>query len=181
VLVCARVRGKLIVDFRYAVIISTIYAAEDVSVLRKMLLVVFLLGTLGTGAELLLLGHTEALQQLIPLGMITVSLVLLATRMFVGGRNLLHAFRLFMVLFVASGALGIYLHYQSNVEFELEMNPSAEGRELVWESLTGAMPALAPGTMVQLGLIGLLYTYRHPIFSVTRKPEASSPEEHDDT
>jgi hypothetical protein len=30
------------------------------------------------------------------------------------------------------------------------------------EALSGATPALAPGTMVQFGLLGLLYTYRHP-------------------
>jgi hypothetical protein len=48
------------------------------------------------------------------------------------------------------------------VVFELEMNPSAGGTQLVWESLSGAMPALAPGTLFQLGLVGLLYTYPHP-------------------
>ena len=63
------------------------------------------------------------------------------------------------------------------------MNPSATRRELIWESLTGAMPLLAPGTMVQLGVVGLLYTFRHPIFSVTRETERSSHdayEAHDD-
>ena len=73
-----------------------------------------------------------------------------------------------MLLFVAAGIVGVYLHYQSNVEFELEMNPAAAGWELIRESLTGAMPALAPGTMVHLGLIGLLYTWRHPVFSLSR-------------
>ena len=33
---------------------------------------------------------------------------------------------------------------------------------VVDERLTGATPALAPGAMVQLGLIGLAYTFRHP-------------------
>jgi hypothetical protein len=42
------------------------------------------------------------------------------------------------------------------------MNPALAGFELVRESLSGATPALAPGTMIQLGLIGLAYTYRHP-------------------
>ena len=45
------------------------------------------------------------------------------------------------------------------------MNPTAAGGSLIWSSLTGAMPALAPGTLIHLGLVGLLSTYRHSIFA----------------
>ena len=128
----------------------------------------FLLGTLGTGVELLLLGHYENPWQWTPIGMLTLGLAIAAMCFFVQSRLLLQVFRATMVLFVAAGGLGIFLHYENNREFELEMYPSMEGTELIWESLTGAMPALAPGTMIQLGLVGLLYTYRHPIFSKTR-------------
>jgi len=51
---------------------------------------------------------------------------------------------------------------RSNVEFELEMRPSMAGMELVMESLSGAMPAMAPGAMAQLGFLGLLVCFRHP-------------------
>jgi hypothetical protein len=67
-----------------------------------------------------------------------------------------------MVACVIAGCVGLVLHYKGNVEFELEMYPSMAGGELVWKALTGATPALAPGTMVQLGLVGLAFTYRHP-------------------
>jgi hypothetical protein len=33
-----------------------------------------------------------------------------------------------------------------------------------------APPALAPGVMVQLGLLGLVYTYKHPALMVQRHP-----------
>jgi hypothetical protein len=69
-----------------------------------------------------------------------------------------------MVLCLFAGLVGLGLHYQGNVEFELEMYPSMGGVDLVWEALTGATPALAPGTMVGLGLLGLAYTHRHPVF-----------------
>jgi hypothetical protein len=69
-----------------------------------------------------------------------------------------------MALCVASGLLGIWFHYQGNVEFELEMYPTIGGVKLFWEAMKGATPALAPGTMIQLGLLGLLFTYRHPVF-----------------
>lgn len=36
------------------------------------------------------------------------------------------------------------------------------GSELVWDVLTGAMPALAPGSMALLGLIGFVITAGHP-------------------
>jgi hypothetical protein len=72
------------------------------------------------------------------------------------------AVQLVMAMFVASGALGIYLHYRGNVEFELEMYPDRRSFELFRETMAGATPALAPGTMVLLGLIGLVYAHQHP-------------------
>ena len=39
------------------------------------------------------------------------------------------------------------------------------GWELVLESLTGALPALAPGTMIYLGLLGWAATFRHPLLA----------------
>ena len=136
--------------------------------IRSLLLVIFLFGVLGAGSELILLGHYEEPWQIVPLGMMALSLAVLVVRLFRNDARVLRVFQACMLLFVASGIVGIYLHYQSNVEFELEMNPTAAGWELIRESLTGAMPALAPGTMVYLGLIGLLYTWRHPILSPSR-------------
>lgn len=136
--------------------------------IRTLLLAVFLLGTLGTGIELLLLGHYENPWQWTPLGMIALSLVVLAFRFCLRDPRMIRVFQVTMGLFLVSGCLGIALHYANNREFELEMYPSMEGTELIWESLTGAMPALAPGMMIQLGLVGLLYTYRHPDLSNVR-------------
>ncbi len=43
------------------------------------------------------------------------------------------------------------------------MDPALSGSALWWKVLRAkAPPALAPGTMVQLGLIGLAYSYRQP-------------------
>jgi hypothetical protein len=55
------------------------------------------------------------------------------------------------------------LHYHGNEEFELEMYPSLSGMQLVSETLTGATPVLAPGSMALLGVVGLASTYRHPV------------------
>ena len=135
------------------------------TVFRGCLLVLFLIGVVGTGAELLLLGHTEDLWQWVPLVLMAASLVTLGWRVVDRGVRSLRVFRGMTILFVLSGVVGLWLHYHGNVEFELEMYPGLHGFELFRESVTGATPTLAPGTMLELGLLGLLYTYRHPAWT----------------
>ena len=130
--------------------------------MRRMLLFILVLGITGTGTELLLLEHYEDSAQLVPLALCALSLVVFAWHGLSHGMSSVRAVQLVMALFVASGALGIYLHYRGNVEFELEMYPDRRGFELFREAMAGATPALAPGTMVVLGLIGLVYAHRHP-------------------
>jgi hypothetical protein len=84
-------------------------------------------------------------------------------------------FQVIMSLCVVTGAIGVYLHYRGNVEFELERDGSLRGLRLFWEAIRGATPSLAPGALSQLGLLGLAYTYRHPALrgSLTPLPEES--------
>jgi hypothetical protein len=67
-----------------------------------------------------------------------------------------------MGLYVAAGVLGVYLHLRGNFEFERERDPSLGGSALLWEAMRGATPALAPGALAQLGLVGLAFAFRHP-------------------
>lgn len=129
-------------------------------VLRRFLFSVFAIGVLGTGVELLLLGHTEDRWQLVPLALLALGLVALVALVWLP--RSVTWFRWLMALFVVSGLAGIYLHYTANAEFEIEMYPSIGGFELVREALTGALPALAPAMMLHLGLLGLASTYRYP-------------------
>lgn len=142
-------------------------AERALAILRALLLAVLALALVGTGAELLLIGHTEEIWQLLPLiaiGLGLLAITLLALR---PTRRTVQLFRVLMGLFIVMGVLGLVLHYQGNAEFELEMRPSMAGLELVWSSLTGATPALAPGSMVQFGLLGLLCTLWHPALGRT--------------
>ncbi len=130
--------------------------------LRRLLLAVLAFSVAGSLFELVLLEHTEDWPQLIPLVLLAASFVaigLLIVKPSVAG---LRAFQGLMLLFVASGVAGLYWHYVANVEFELEMYPTRAGFELLWEALKGATPALAPGVMSAIGLLGLVYTFRHP-------------------
>lgn len=127
-----------------------------------MLLAVLVLGLLGTAAELVLLSHYEDWKQLAPLALIGLALVFVIWHLAAPSASNVHALRVLMTLFLFSGGIGVGLHYGANAEFESESDPSLRGYPLFKESLAGATPLLAPGTMVQLGLIGLIYTYRHP-------------------
>ena len=67
--------------------------------------------------------------------------------------------QLMMVLFIAAGLLGMYFHYRGSREFQLEMDPAMGGMALIWKVLQAkSPPTLSPGTMVQMGILGLGYT-----------------------
>lgn len=132
------------------------------AVIRGGLVIVLVLGLVGILAELLLLDHTEDRWQRLPIFLMIASLVILAWHAADRGPLSLRFLQGTMILFVLSGVLGLMLHFKGNITFELEMQPSAIGWPLLWAALKGATPTLAPGAMVQLGLIGLAYTYRHP-------------------
>lgn len=146
-------------------------SASTLGALRRVLLAILLLGMAGTTAELLLLQHDEDATQLIPLLLIGAGYVVVAWTSLKRSRLSITVLQVLMVLFVASGVLGMVFHYQANVEFQLEMDPALAGSTLWWRVLQAKTPpALAPGIMAQLGLIGLAYAYRHPAVA---RPNAS--------
>lgn len=130
--------------------------------LRKFLLALIFLGMGGLSAELLLIEHTESFTQWIPLGCLGAGLATTLAVALRPARATLKVFRIVMVAFAAAGAVGVYYHYAGNVEFALERSSELRGFGLIWEALTGATPALAPGALAQIGLLGLVYAYGHP-------------------
>ena len=131
---------------------------------RRFLLVVFLVGIIGAGVDLFLLEHFEDKRQLIPLVLLGLSLLVLIWHVIHRGRVSLRSFQVVMVLFVIAGLVGLVLHYQGSAEFQLEVNPDLSGTELFWKAIRAkAPPAMGPGAMINLGLLGLAYGYRHPI------------------
>ena len=129
---------------------------------RMLAFGVLLVGMVGLAAELLLLEHYDEPQQWIPLVSLGVGLLVAVPVTLGPSRTLVRALQALMVGYLLVGAAGVYFHLQANLEFELELHPSMAGLELAVEVLRGAMPALAPGAIAQLGLVGLLACYRHP-------------------
>jgi hypothetical protein len=113
--------------------------------------------------DLLLIRHYEDSNQLIPL---TVAAVGLLVMMWVAARPNVAALRvmqLVMLCFIGTGIIGVTLHFQANAEFQREVDPAITTRDLIWKVVEAtAPPALSPGVLVQLGLLGLVYTYKHP-------------------
>lgn len=130
--------------------------------IRKLLLATLAAGLVGTLTELLLLGHFESVLQWIPLALLGIGIVAVAGHATRPSALTVRALQVAMALFVAAGALGVGLHYDGNVEFELEITPAMAGLELIRKALTGATPVMAPGAMAMLGLVGLAHAYRHP-------------------
>jgi len=140
---------------------------DDRSVLdkvRKFLLVILALGMAGTLTELILLKHTEEPLQWVPLVLLASGSAVLVWHRVSGGGASLRLMRWLMCGFVAAGLAGVYFHFQGSAEFKLESQPTLAGMALFWEAIRAKTPPLlAPGAMVQLGLLGLVYTYNHPM------------------
>ena len=150
--------------------LSDLRSGDFVDALRRLLLGLVVLGALGLEAELLLLEHYESAWQFTPLVLLGAALVAAVLVWRRPSPATVRFFQAVMALCVAAGAIGVFLHYDGNVEFELEREPLLGGLALFWEAVRGATPALAPGAMAQLGLLGLVYTYRHP--ALRRVPPA---------
>ncbi len=130
---------------------------------RRLILALLAFGLAGLGVELVAIGHYEDGWQIVPVGLVATALVAILSHTFAGKGSLLVVIQILMVLMIAAGLLGIVLHYQANAEFVHETYPDLGG----WAFFARVMhaiapPSLAPGVMTQLGLLGLIYVYRHP-------------------
>ena len=134
--------------------------ADRIELLRRWILIILVLGLLGTVTELVLLEHYEQPLQFVPLVLIVAALGVLwweFRRRDVTSRR---ALRIVMALFVLAGFGGFAAHFYGSAEYQLELNPDMSNWELLEKILRAkAPPLLAPGMMLQLGLLGLAYVF----------------------
>jgi hypothetical protein len=117
--------------------------SEPLKSLRRGMLGLVGLATAGVAVELVVLEHYTDWNQLIPLVVAGSGLLAAIWMGLAPGLGALRAWQFTMLLFVGTGITGITMHYDVASD---TVNP----------------PRLAPGIFVQLGLLGLLYTFRHP-------------------
>ena len=137
----------------------TVAPSTTLETIRRLLLGLLVLGIVGTTTELWFMGHYEDWWQMIPFAGMGVSLLTLFWFAFSRSIGATRLFRTCMFLLMVVGATGTILHYRANMEFQLEMDSTLSGMALLFKVLHAkAPPALAPGNMALLGLMGLIST-----------------------
>ena len=136
-------------------------ADRTLAKIRRLVLALVALGLAGTAVELTLMAHTEDTLQLVPFAALAASFVAVSWWLLSPRGAAVTAVQLTMGVMIVTGLVGVAMHYQANMEFQLEMDKSLAGWDLIMKVLEAkAPPALAPGNMALLGLIGLAAVYR---------------------
>jgi len=134
--------------------------ADRIELLRSWILGILVLGLLGTVTELVLLEHYEQPTQFVPLVLIVAALAALFWEFRRRDTASCRTIQAVMVLFVLAGFVGFVAHFHGSAEYQLELNPDMSNWELLEKILRAkAPPLLAPGMMLQLGLLGLAYVF----------------------
>lgn len=89
--------------------------SDTLAAIRLGLLALLTVGLLGTGAELLLMGHVDGVSQLVPVALLPVAVLVVGWHVAERGRRSVRTLQATMLAFLASGALGVVLHYRGNV------------------------------------------------------------------
>jgi hypothetical protein len=137
--------------------------ADRIERLRRWIVIILVLGTV---TELVLLEHYEQPLQFVPLALIVAALSVLWWEFRRHDLASRRATQIIMALFVLAGFVGFAAHFQGSAEYQLELNPDMSNWELLEKILRAkAPPLLAPGMMLQLGLLGLAYVFSDPKLS----------------
>ena len=146
--------------------------ADVLPLIRRGILAVLVFGCVGLIGELVLLEHYSEATQLPPLVLCAAMLVAVIAHWVGGGARSVRALQVVALLMVLSGAVGVYFHGEENLEHAQE-EAEEYGEQVtgagLWESVAkGDAPMLAPGTLIQFGLLALLVAYKHPAL---KRPE----------
>jgi hypothetical protein len=144
---------------------------DNAAFLRRSLLWLAALGTLGTALELVLLRHWDNPLELIPfvaLGVLGVAIVMMARRP--EARSVAIARALALSVLIVS-AVGVFVHIRSNYEaapldFRYTLSWPTTPEPIRWllaaTDTVGPSPTLAPAAIAFLALALLIVTLRHP-------------------
>ncbi len=140
--------------------------ADVLPLLRRGILAVLLFGCVGVIGELVLLEHYEELTQLPPLVLCAAMGVAVLAHWMGNGARSVRTIQVIALLMVLSGAVGVFFHGEENLEHAREdaqeYSEPTSGSAFWMSVAKGEAPMLAPGTMIQFGLLALLFAYKHP-------------------
>jgi len=107
-----------------------------------------------------LLEHYEEPLQFVPLVLIAAAVAAIVWHLARASAASLRALQVVMGLFVLAGFAGMAAHFVGSAEYQLENDPTIGLWDLIEKVMRAkAPPVLAPGMMLQMGLLGLAYVY----------------------
>jgi hypothetical protein len=128
-------------------------------VTHKALLLILVLGLLGTLGELVLLRHWGGVREIIPFVLVVVAVPVLIWNLATESPSSRTIFQVTMVAFLMAGVAGSWFHFTANIGHEQESNPGLALGAAVRLAIGGSTPTLAPGALIELGLVGLLLAF----------------------
>jgi hypothetical protein len=138
--------------------------AATIQGVRLLIMSAIALALIVIEVELIYVGHTGANNgQLIAVVLVAVGLATATWHTIARNTASIVVFRINMYLFLVFGLDGILTHYHAGVQSALKSQPALSGFPLLVAALSGNIPLLAPGMLIQVGLLGLVYTYNHPL------------------
>ena len=108
---------------------GAVAGADYVELLRRWVLILLVIGLLGTVTELVLLSHYEQPLQLVPVFLIVVALAVVVWHVRRQDAASLYALQVVMALFVLAGFVGVVAHFCGSAEFQLDLDPEMAREE----------------------------------------------------
>ena len=130
--------------------------ARALSVIRRYLLGVIALVLFGLLLELIMLSHLNTPLQLLPVGLAILALGATAWNFILPNATSLRILKGTLLACSFVGVLGLVIHSAFYIN---DHRNKAHGRR----GLEREVPPLAPAAMLPLGLLGLAFTFRHPL------------------
>ena len=131
--------------------------------LRRFLLILSGFIFIGSIVELTLTEHFEGFIQLLPFILSILGLLIVGAVLFQPQRATLITLRVLMVIIFLGSLFGIYEHLEHNIDFALEIQPTATMGDVFFKALGGANPLLAPGILALGAILAIAATYYHPM------------------
>ena len=138
--------------------------AETLQIVRRWVLAAIAAALIATEAELIFVRHFGNNNgQMIAVVLTSMGLISVGWHAIARDTMSIVVFRFLMYLFLVFGIDGLIVHYNFAAQAALKSHPALAGLPLLYATLSGDIPLLAPGMLIQVGLLGLLYTFHHPL------------------
>jgi hypothetical protein len=138
--------------------------AETLQIVRRWVLAAIVAVLIATEAELIFVRHFGNNNgQMIAVVLTSTGLISVGWHAIARDTMSIVVFRFLMYLFLVFGIDGLMVHYNFAAHAVLKLHPALTGLPLLYATLSGDIPLLAPGMLIQVGLLGLLYTFHHPL------------------